>query len=87
MTDPRFQDLARQLVHRSTQVTAGDKLLIEAIDVPRLFVEALIEACNEVGGIPFVQLRDQSVWRAVINSKLKKEPTNSCIKMIWVITS
>ena len=66
MTDPRFHDLARQLVHRSTRVAAGDKLLIEAIDVPRLFVEALIDACNEVGGIPFVQLRDQSVWRAAL---------------------
>ena len=67
MTDPRFHELARQLVHRSTKVGSGDKLLIEAIDVPRLFVEALIETCYEAGGIPFVQLRDQSIWRAALS--------------------
>lgn len=68
MTDPRYHELARQLVHRSTGVSQGDKLLIEAIDVPRLFVEALIEACDEVGGVPFVQLRDQAIWRAALRN-------------------
>lgn len=62
--DSRAERLAEILAQYSVAVKPGDKVLIEifgsAIDLGRLTVEAVYRQ----GGLPFVQVRDQSVWRS-----------------------
>ena len=63
MHDPRFAQLARLLVTHSTQLTAGDKVLIDAFDIPEQMTIALIRAARDAGAVPFVQLHHGRVAR------------------------
>lgn len=63
MTDPRIQDLARQLVHHSTKLTAGDHVLIDAFDVPSEISVALIREARSVGALPHVNVHDSRITR------------------------
>ena len=73
MSDPRYQELADVLVNFSTKVKPGENLLLEAIDVPPAFVEAMIAACTAAGARPFLQLRDQQLWRALLHDASKEQ--------------
>ena len=42
MTDPRIDKLADVLINYSCAVKPGEKILIEAIDVPHAFTKALV---------------------------------------------
>lgn len=42
MKDPRFSELAKLLVTHSCRLEAGEKVLIEAIDIPPDFMVELI---------------------------------------------
>jgi aminopeptidase len=66
MTDPRHTRLAELLIGYSCEVQEGENVLIEAIDVPQRFVAELVRACAEAGGRPFVTLKSQAVWRALM---------------------
>ncbi|MEE9405358.1 MAG: hypothetical protein V3V20_10725, partial [Algisphaera sp.] len=66
MTDPRFNDLARTLVHHSTRLVAEEHVLIEAFDVPEAMVVALVEATRAVGAHPHVSLRNGRIVRALV---------------------
>jgi len=54
MQDPRIVKLADNLVNYSTRVQEGDKVLIEAIDVPVALIEALIGEVAAAGAVPLV---------------------------------
>ena len=45
MTDPRIEKLADVLINYSCAVKPGEKMLIEAIDMPHAFTKALVRAC------------------------------------------
>jgi len=64
--DPRYFDLARVLVGHSTKIQAGEKVLIDAFDVPELMVVALIRTVREAGGIPFVNLHHGRITRELL---------------------
>lgn len=66
MRDARLDDLAGVLVAHSLQLTAGESVLIEAIDAPAAMVEALVEAVVAVGAVPIVGLASQPVQRALL---------------------
>ncbi|HEX4953185.1 MAG TPA: aminopeptidase [Thermoanaerobaculia bacterium] len=66
MRDPRYDQLARLLVRYSCGLGPGENVLIEAMDVPPRFVQALIAATREVGARPFVQLKNLSVMRELL---------------------
>jgi aminopeptidase len=68
MKDPRFTTLARLLVHHASQVKSGEKVLIEAFDVPIDFTAELIKTVAEAGGQPLVSTYHQQVLRALFNS-------------------
>ncbi|HMB52555.1 MAG TPA: aminopeptidase [Thermoanaerobaculia bacterium] len=68
MTDPRHTKLAELLIGYSCEVSEGDDVLIEAIDVPHTFVHELVRVCAAHGGRPYVTLKSQSVWRALMNA-------------------
>ena len=65
LKDPRFRKLANLLVGHSVSVKPGDRVLIEAIDVPTEFTVELIRAIAEAGGEPLVSTYHQPVLRAL----------------------
>ncbi len=63
--DERVRKLAQNLVNYSMEVKAGEKVLIEATGTQTYpLVEALIEECYAVGGLPYYLLHDDLVRRA-----------------------
>ncbi len=66
MHDPRIDSLATQLVRYSTSVKRGDKVLIDAHDVPGSVPVALIRAVRKAGALPFVNLGDAQVNREML---------------------
>jgi aminopeptidase len=65
MVDPRVKKLAHVIVDYSLKVREGEKVLIQNTNAEIPFVNALVEAVHDVGGIPFVALRDRTVDRAL----------------------
>lgn len=63
MHDSRFDDLARQLCNHSTTLKAGEKLLIDAIDIPEEMAIALVRAARALDAIPFVNIRSNRIAR------------------------
>ncbi|MGD8452231.1 MAG: aminopeptidase [Phycisphaerae bacterium] len=64
MLDPRITTLARSLVQYSVAGKAGDKVLIEAIDVPNEFAVECARACREIGAHPLIMLKSSPISRA-----------------------
>ncbi len=67
MTDPRMTRLAELLINYSTKLKPGEKILIEAIDVPDTMTNELIKAAAAAGALPFVTIKRNQVMRALIN--------------------
>ncbi|MEO8205427.1 MAG: aminopeptidase [Chthoniobacterales bacterium] len=63
MHDIRFQKLAEVLTGHSTKLKAGEKVLIDAYDIPDEMVIALIRATRKRKAIPFVQIQHARVAR------------------------
>lgn len=61
--DPRFTQLANGLIGFSTALKAGERVLIDAFDVPDEMVVALIRAARERGAHPYVQLHRARITR------------------------
>lgn len=66
MLDPRMTKLADLLVNYSCAVKKGEKILIEAIDIPHAFTVELIRAARQAGAIPLVKLDSNEVKRAML---------------------
>jgi len=66
MIDPRMSKLADVLINYSCGLKAGEKILIEAIDVPHEFTTALVAAARQAGGHPQVLLKSNQVQRALM---------------------
>lgn len=65
MKDPRMVKLAKNLVNYSCRVQPGEKVWIEGTGVPAEFMAQLVEETYAAGGVPFVNLRDPKVERAM----------------------
>lgn len=63
MHDARYDDLARVLIRHSTAIEPGEKVLIDAFDIPDEFVVTLVRAVRAAKGIPFVQLHRARISR------------------------
>ena len=66
MTDPRFAKLARLLIEYSTRLQRGEKVLIEAIDVPDEMGVELMRAARQVGGTPIIEVRHSRITREIV---------------------
>lgn len=66
MLDPRMTKLADLLINYSCAVKKGEKVLIEAIDIPHAFTIELIRAARRAGAIPLVKLDSVEVKRAML---------------------
>ncbi len=68
MLDPRMTRLADLLINYSTAMKPGEKVLIEAIDVPDDIVAELVRVARKAGAEPFVTLKHNQVLRALLHN-------------------
>jgi aminopeptidase len=61
--DPRFEQLAAGLTGFSTTLKKGERVLIDAFDVPDAMVIALIRAARARGAMPYVQIHRARITR------------------------
>jgi aminopeptidase len=73
MRDPRFTQLAQLLVHHSCDVQRGEKVLIEAFDIPPEFTVELVRAVAKAGGLPLVSVYQQLVQRALFQAASEEQ--------------
>jgi aminopeptidase len=66
MADPRHTTLAEILINYSCELKPGEKVLIEAIDIPIAFTQELVKAVSAVGAQPLVTLKSQEIWRSLL---------------------
>ncbi len=66
MTDPRYDQLARVLTGFSTRLQSGEKVLLDAFDIPAEMTVALIRAARAQGALPFVQIHQSRVTREML---------------------
>jgi len=64
--DPRFTQLAAGLTNFSTALKAGERVLIDAFDVPDAIVIALVRAARERGAHPYVQIHRARITRELM---------------------
>ncbi|MEQ8210749.1 MAG: aminopeptidase [Lacipirellulaceae bacterium] len=66
MNDPRITKLANLLLDHSCEIKKGEKILIEAFDLPEPnLVCALVEGAAERGAIPLVTTKQNAVLRSL----------------------
>jgi aminopeptidase len=75
MKDPRYSELANVLVHHSMRVRRGDRVLIEAFDIPPDFTVELIRTIDRAGGVPIVSTYQQQVIRALYHTATEDQMT------------
>ena len=73
MMDARYDKLAAVLVKHSTALKPGEKVLIEAADVPDGMVIALIRAVRQAKALPFVQLVHGPVARELARGAVEDQ--------------
>lgn len=66
MIDPRITRLAETLIHYSCALKPGEKILIEAIDVPHELTCELVRIAQEAGAHPNVFLKSKQVMRRLL---------------------
>jgi aminopeptidase len=65
MPDPRYDKLAKLLTSFSVNLQAGEKVLIDAFEIPDEMTVALIRAARAAGGVPLVQMHHARVTREI----------------------
>jgi aminopeptidase len=63
MLDPRVQQLADVLVHHSLEIQPGDKVLVEAFDIPPEATACVVRTLSRAGALPVVDTRHNQVLR------------------------
>ena len=63
MKEKRINKLARLLINHSCALEAGEKVLIEAINVPNEMIIQLIREVKSVRGVPLVTIKDDQIIR------------------------
>ena len=66
MTDPRYTKLAELLVNYSTRLKKGEKVLVDAIDIPDEFSVELLRAIRRAGAIPLIEVRHGRITREIL---------------------
>ena len=63
MLDPRISQLADLLVRHSVRVQPGDRVFLEAFDIPPEVTACVVRALAEAGAVPVVETRQNRVLR------------------------
>ncbi|MBX3415003.1 MAG: aminopeptidase [Pirellulales bacterium] len=73
MNDPRIKRLAEILIDHSCQLARGEKVLIEAFDLPDpALVTTLVELAAARGAVPLVTWKNNAVLRSLYRSGTKE---------------
>jgi len=64
--DPRIHTLAKTLVHYSTSLQPGEKVLIEVVDSSLPLAKALVDEVYRADAIPFVTQKNSQLLRALL---------------------
>jgi aminopeptidase len=65
--EPNYSKLAAVLTGFSTNLQKGERVLIDAFDIPEAMVVALVRAARERGAVPFVNLQRARISRELVN--------------------
>ena len=66
MSDPRYTQLAEVLTGFSTTLKKGERVLIDAFDVPDAFTIALVRAAQNCGAMPYVNVQRARITRELL---------------------
>jgi len=66
MSDPRYARLADVLTGFSTELKKGERVLIDAFDVPDTFTIALVRAAQDRGAMPYVNVQRSRITRELL---------------------
>src|SRR5437867_39991 len=66
MTDPRYRKLANVLIGYSTRLRKGDRVFIDAIDIPDEMTVELVRAARRAGATPLAEVRHGRVTREML---------------------
>ena len=64
---PNYLKLAKVLTGFSTNLQKGERVLIDAFDIPQAMVIALVRAARDLGAIPFVNIQNACISRELVN--------------------
>ena len=67
MINPQLEKLADVLINHSCALEKGEKVLIEAFDIPQEMVIATIRAARKAGGEPFVTWKNNLIIKELIS--------------------
>lgn len=73
ISDPRLKQLAEGLCGFSTELKKGERVLIDAFDVPEAMVVELIRAARARGAHPYVQMHRARVTRELVLGATKEQ--------------
>jgi aminopeptidase len=73
MLDPRIERLAEVLVTHSLQVRPGDKVLVEAFDIPPEATAHVVRRLGEAGALPVVETRQNRVLRELYSAATEEQ--------------
>lgn len=73
MKDPRFTELANNLINYSCNLKKGEKVLIEGIGDCHPLVRELVKEAYRAKAIPFVTLKDKEVDRELLMNATKEQ--------------
>ena len=64
--DPRYNELAQQLIRYSTSLKKGEKILLDLVDTPEAMAIALIREVRSRKGVPFLRLGANRLTRELM---------------------
>ncbi len=73
MKDPRYDRLAETLTVFSTKLQKGEKVLIDAFDIPDEMTIALVRQARKLGAIPFVQIHRSRISRELLREGVEEQ--------------
>lgn len=73
MNDPRYRQLAETLTVFSTNLKEGERVLIDAFDIPDEMVIALIRQVRALKAIPFVNIQRSRIGRELLREGVEEQ--------------
>lgn len=71
--DARIETLAKNLIHYSTDLQKGEKILIEVFDDAHPLAKALVKEAYRVGALPFLALKNNELQRELLMNAGKEQ--------------
>ncbi|MBI2518325.1 MAG: aminopeptidase [Opitutae bacterium] len=82
MSDPRFAQLAEVLTGFSTHLKKGERVLIDAFDIPDAFVIELVRAARRQGALPYVNIqRARSTRELLQGAEAAQYETSAAVEL------